>query len=60
MWNLVRSETNKQGNNTDLPLNMEGKTVTGIRELANLFNNYFVKVTYSIQSENFDDTPTAT
>ena len=58
MWNLVRSETNKQGNNNDLPLNMEEKTVTGIHELANLFNNYFVNATYSIQSENFDDTPT--
>jgi len=59
MWNLVRSETNKQGNNNDLPLNMEGKTVTGIHELANLFHNYFVNATYSIQSKNFDDTPTA-
>ena len=38
---------------------MEGKTVTGIHELVNLFNNYFVNATYSIQSENFDDTPTA-
>ena len=59
MWNLVRSETNKQGNNNELPLNMEGKTVTGIHELVNLFNNYFANATYTIQSENFDDTPIA-
>jgi hypothetical protein len=59
MWNLVRSETNKQGNNNELPLNIEGKTVTDLHELANIFNDYFINATHSIQVENFDNTPSA-
>jgi len=59
VWNFVRSETNKQDNNNEPPLNMEGEPVTGFCELANIFNNYFVNVTYSIQSENFNNTSTA-
>jgi len=59
MWNLGRSETNKQGNNNELPLNIEGKTVTDFQELAKRFNNYFVNATNLIQSENSDNTSTA-
>jgi Notch-like protein len=59
MWNLVTSETNKQGNNNELPLNIEGKTVTDFHELANIFNDYFINDTHSIQVENFDNTPSA-
>ena len=59
MWNLVRSETNKQGNNNDLPLNIEGKTAADFHELANIFNDYFINATHSIQDENFDNTPSA-
>jgi hypothetical protein len=59
MWNLVRSETNKQGSNNELPLNMEGTTVTSYHELANSFNNYFVNATHSIQVGNLDDAPSA-
>ena len=54
--NFVRSETNKQDNNNEQPLNMEGETVTDFHELA---NNYFVNATYSAQSETFDNTLTA-
>ena len=56
MWSLARSETNKQGNNNELPLNIEGETVTDFQELAKRFNNYFVNSTNLIQSENFDNT----
>ena len=59
MWNLGRSEINKQGNDNELPLNIEGETVTDFQELAKTFNNYFVNATNSIQSENFDNTSTA-
>jgi len=59
MWNFVRSETNKQGNKNELPLNIEGETVTGPHELVNIFNNYFINATYTIQSENFGNTTTA-
>ena len=59
MWNFVKSESNKQDNNNVPPLNMEGETVTGFHELANIFNNYFVNTTYSIKSENSDNTLTA-
>ena len=59
MWNLARSETNKQGNNNELPLNIEGETVTDFQELAKMFNNYFVNATNLIQSENIDNTSTA-
>ena len=38
MWNVARSETNKQGNNNELPLNIEGETVTDVQELAKTFN----------------------
>ena len=38
---------------------MEGEPVTGFHELANIFNNYFVNATYSIQSENLNNTSTA-
>jgi hypothetical protein len=50
---------NKQGNNNELPLNIEGETVTGFHELANMFNDYFVNATRSVQVENFDNTPSA-
>jgi hypothetical protein len=59
MWNLVKSKTNKQGSNNELPLNMEGKTVTSYHKLANTFNNYFVNATHSIQVGNLDDAPSA-
>jgi len=49
VWNLVRAETNKQDNNNEPPLNMEGEPVTGFLELANIFNNYFVNATHSIK-----------
>ena len=49
----------KQGNNNELPLNIEGETVTDFQELAKRFNNYFVNATNLIQSENSDNTSTA-
>jgi hypothetical protein len=48
MWKLVRSEINKLGNNNELPLNIEGKTVTDFHEPANIFNNFFINATHSI------------
>ena len=59
VWNFAKSETNKQGNNNELPLNIEGETVTHFHKLANIFNDYFVNATYTIQCENFDNTSTA-
>ena len=59
MWNFVKSETTKQDSNNEPPLNMEGEPVTDLHKLANLFNNYFVNATYSIQNENTDNTLTA-
>jgi len=59
MWNLVRSETNKQGNKNELHLNIEGKSVTDFHELANIFNDYFINVTHTTQVENFNNTPSA-
>jgi hypothetical protein len=59
MWNLVRSEINKQDNNNELPRNIEGKTVTDFHELANIFNDYFINAAHSIQVENYDNTPSA-
>lgn len=59
MWNFVRSETNKQSNNNEPPLNMEGETVTGYYELANIFSTYFVNATHTIEKENLDNTLTA-
>jgi len=59
VWNFAKSETNKQGSNNVLPLNIEGETVTGFHELANIFNDYFVNTTYTIQRESFDNTSTA-
>jgi hypothetical protein len=58
-WNFFRSETNEQGNNTELPLNIEVKTVTGFHEPANIFNAFFLNATHSFQVENFDNTPSA-
>jgi hypothetical protein len=52
-----RSEINKQGNNNESPLNIEGKTVADFHELANIFSGYFINTTHSIQVENFDNTP---
>jgi hypothetical protein len=59
MWNLVRTETNKQGNNNELHLNIKGKTVPDFHELANIFKDYFINATHSIQVENSDNTPPA-
>jgi hypothetical protein len=59
MWNIVRSEINKQGNNNELPLHIEGETVTDFHEPMNIFNNYFINAAHSIQVENFDNNPSA-
>jgi hypothetical protein len=59
MWNLVRSEINKQGNNNKLPLNIEGKTVTDFYELANIFNDCFINAAHPTQVETSDNTPSA-
>ena len=45
VWNFAKSETNKQGNNNELSLIIEGETVTGFHELTNIFNDYFVNAT---------------
>ena len=59
VWNIVKTETNKQDSNTVPPLNMEGKTATSFHELASIFNNYFANATYSTKSDNSDNTLTA-
>jgi len=59
VWNFAKSETNKQDNNNEPPLNMEGVPATGFYELANTFNNYFVNATYSTQNDNLNNTSTA-
>ena len=59
MWNFVRSEINKQGNNNELPLNTEGKTVTGFQELVCICNDYFINTTHSIPAENSVNTSPA-
>jgi len=53
---LHQIRNKQQDNNKELPLHMEGEPITGYYELANIFNNYFVNATYSIQSENFNNT----
>jgi len=59
VWNIVKTETNKQDSNNVPPLNMERETATSFHELANIFNNYFANATYSIQSESSDNSLTA-
>ena len=59
MWNFVRSETNKYGNNNVLPRNIEGKTVTDSHVLASIFNDYFIHATNLTQVEKPGNTPFA-
>ena len=50
---------NKEGNNNELLLNIEGKSVTDFQELACIFNDYFINATHSIQAENIANTSPA-
>ena len=45
MWNLVKSEINKQKTSDNFPPYMEGKLVKDYHDLANMFNEYFIDVT---------------
>ena len=45
MWNLVKSEINKQKTSDNFPPYMEGKLVKDHHDLANRFNEYFINVT---------------
>ena len=51
MWNFVKTEINKQNNNKEPPLNMEGTTVTDYHELASIFNDHFINTTHLIQAD---------
>jgi len=45
MWNLVKSEINKQETSDNFPPDMEGKLVKDHHDRANRFNEYFINVT---------------
>jgi len=45
MWNLVKSEINKQETSDNFRPFMEGKLVKDHHDLANRFNEYFINVT---------------
>ena len=45
MWNTVRIEINNRDSNNKLSLNVEGKSINDYRDLANIFNDYFVNAT---------------
>ena len=44
MWNLVKAETNTKVSNDKLPLTIKGKSMENYHELANVFNEYFIKL----------------
>jgi hypothetical protein len=51
MWNLVKSEINKQETSDNFPPYMEGKLVKDHHELANRFNEYFINVTTNTHAD---------
>jgi len=52
MWNIVKTETNNRDSNDKLPLNIEGNSIKDYRDLANVFNDYFINATNTHQTND--------
>jgi len=52
MWNIVKTETNNWDSNDKLPLNIEGNSIKDYRDLANVFNDYFINATNTHQAND--------
>jgi len=52
MWNIVKTETNNRDSNDKLPLNIEGNSIKDYRDLANVFNDYFINATNTHQAND--------
>ena len=59
MWNIIKSESNKDDNKNEMQLNIRGKQVTNPKQLANIFNDYFTNANTSPQLDNCNYTMTA-
>jgi len=58
LWKLVKPEINKQKLTENFPPFLEGKLVKDHQELANMFNEYFVKAATDKSVVNTSNNPT--
>jgi len=59
LWKLVKPEINKQKLTDNFPPFLEGKLFNDHQELANMFNEYFIKVATNKSVDNTSNNPTA-
>jgi hypothetical protein len=52
MWNIVKAETNNRDSNDKLSLTIEGKCIKDYRDMANVFNDYFINATNKHQAND--------
>jgi len=54
MWNIVKTETNIRVSKDKLPLTIEGKSIKNYNDLAKVFNDYFINVTNTHQTNDMN------